>query len=70
MDNLRIYKKKKNKKNNKLILKTLLQKFRSDKHNVFTEEVIKIALRAKDDERIQSLDSIETSIWNKKRPSM
>ena len=47
-----------------------MQKFRSDKHNVFTEEVIKIALRAKDDERIQSLDSIETSIWNKKRPSM
>ena len=69
MDSLRIYKKKKNKKNNKLILKTL-QKFRSDKHNVFTEEVIKIALRANDDERIQSLDSIERSIWNKKRPSM
>ena len=64
-----IKRKQQKKKNSKLILKTL-QKFRSDKHNVFTEEVIKIALRAKDDERIQSLDSIETSIWNKKRPSM
>ena len=35
-------------KSNKLILKSQ-QKFRSKKHNVFTEEVSKIALSAKED---------------------
>ena len=46
-------------KNNKLILK-IQQRFRSERHNVFTEEVNKIALSANDDKRIQSIDSIET----------
>ena len=46
-------------KNNELILK-LQQRFRSEKHNVLTEEVYKIALSANDDKRIQSIDSIET----------
>ena len=36
------------------------QRFRSEKHNVFTEQVIKTALRANDDERIQLIDSLET----------
>ena len=31
-----------------------------NKHNVFTEEVSKIALSASNDERIQSIDLIET----------
>ena len=44
--------------NNRLILK-LQQKLRSEKH-VFTEEFNKIVLSANDDERIQSIDSIET----------
>ena len=38
-------------KNNKLILKSQ-QRFRSKQHNVFTEEVKKIALDANDDKRI------------------
>ena len=45
-------------KNNKLILKSQ-QKFRSEKHNVFTEKVNKTALSANDDKRIQSIDSTE-----------
>ena len=46
-------------KNNKLILKSQ-QRFRSQKHNVFTEEVNKITLSANDHKRIQSIDSVET----------
>ena len=46
-------------KNNKLILKTQ-QRFENEKHNVFTEEVNKNALSSNDDERMQSIDSIET----------
>ena len=45
--------------NNKLILKTQ-QRFRSEKHNIFTEEVNKIAVNLNDDKRMQSIDSIET----------
>ena len=49
-------------KNNKLVLKTR-QRFRSEKHNVFTEEINKIALSLKDDKRIQSIDSIERYVY-------
>ena len=45
-------------KNNRLILKSL-QKFRAEKHNVFTEEVNKIALTDNDDKGMQSIYSIE-----------
>ena len=45
-------------KNDKLILKT--QRFKTEKDNVFTEEVKKIALHRNDDKRIQSIDSVET----------
>ena len=45
-------------KDNRLILKSQ-QRFRSEKYNVFTEEVNKIALIAHDDKRIQSIDSTE-----------
>ena len=47
---------------NKLIL-TPQQRFRSNKHNVFTEEVNKIALSANNDKRIQSANSIETYLY-------
>ena len=46
-------------KNNKSILKTQ-QRFKSERHNVFTEEINKIALSSNDDKRMQSIDSIET----------
>ena len=42
-------------KNNKLRLKSQ-RRFRSQKHNVFTEEVNKIVLSANYDKRIQSID--------------
>ena len=38
------------------------QVFRSVKHNVFTEEVNKIALSANDDKRIQPIDLIEAYV--------
>ena len=36
------------------------QRFKSERHNVFTEEINKIALSSNDNRRIQSTDSIET----------
>ena len=36
------------------------QRFKSESYNVFTEEINKIALNSNDDERMQSIDSIET----------
>ena len=36
------------------------QKFKIDKHNVFTEETIKISLSSNDDKRMKQIDSIET----------
>ena len=36
------------------------QRFKSQKHNVFYEEINKIALSSKDDTKMQSIDSIET----------
>ena len=46
-------------KNNKSILKTQ-QRFKSERHNVFIEEINKIALNSNNDKRMQSFDSIET----------
>ena len=43
---------------NKATLKTY--RFKSERHNVFTEVINKIALSANDDKRIQSIDSTET----------
>ena len=49
-------------KNNKLILKSE-QRFRTEKHNMFTEEINKIALSSNEDKRIQSIDSVETCAY-------
>ena len=46
-------------KNNKLILKTQ-QRYKSEKHSVFTAENNKIQFSVNTDRRIQSIDSIET----------
>ena len=43
---------------NKSILK-IQQRFKSERHNVFSGEVNKIALSSNDDKRMQSIDSIE-----------
>ena len=45
-------------KNNKLLLKQ--QRFKSERHSGFTEEINKIALSSDDDKGIQSTDLIET----------
>ena len=44
---------------NKAILKTQ-QRFKSERHNVFTEVINKIALSTNDDKRILAIDSMET----------
>ena len=45
--------------NDKIILKSQ-QRFKSDHHKVYTEEVNKIALSSDDDKRSQTFDKIET----------
>ena len=45
-------------KNNKSILK-IQQRFKSERQNIFTEEIYKITLSSNDDKRMQSIDSIE-----------
>ena len=43
--------------NNEIMLKSQ-QRFKSEKHDVYTEEVNKIALSSNDDKRLQSFDKI------------
>ena len=45
--------------NDKIILKSQ-QRFRSDHHRVYTEEVNKIALSSNDDKRLQTFDKVTT----------
>ena len=45
--------------NNKIILKSK-QIFKSDHHNVYTEEINKIALSSNDNKRLQTSDRIKT----------
>ena len=45
--------------NNKIILKSQ-QRFKSDHHKVYTEEVSKITLSSNDDKRLQTFDKITT----------
>ena len=45
--------------NNKTILKSQLR-FKSDHHDVYTEEVNKIALNSNDDKRLQTFDRVTT----------
>ena len=43
--------------NNEIILNSE-QRFKSEAHNVYTEEINKIALRSNDDKRLQTFDRI------------
>ena len=43
--------------NNEIILKSQ-QRFKSETHNVYTEEINKIALNSNDDKRLQTFDRI------------
>ena len=45
--------------NDEIILKSQ-QRFKSDCHNVYTEEVNKIALSSNDDKRLQAFDKVTT----------
>ena len=45
--------------NNKAIMRWQLR-FKSDHHNVYTEEVNKTALDSRDDKRLQTLDKVTT----------
>ena len=45
--------------NNKVILKSQ-QRFKSHYHNVYTEQINKIALSSNDDKRLQTFDKIAT----------
>ena len=49
-------------KNNKLIL-TTRQRFKSERHNVFTQKINKTRLSSNDYKRMQSIDSIETNAY-------
>ena len=53
-------------KNKTLILKSQ-QIFRSEKHNVFTEEVYEIVLGANDNKRIQSINLIESYAYERRK---
>ena len=43
--------------NNKIILKSQ-QRFKSEKHDVYTEKINKVALSSNDDKRLQTFDII------------
>ena len=53
-------------RSNKSVLQTQ-QRFKSERHNVFTEEINKIALSSNDDKRMQSIDSIETYAYRTRK---
>ena len=50
--------------NNKVILISQ-QRFKGKAHNVYTEEVNKIALSSNDDKRLETYDGIIISLWYK-----
>ena len=45
--------------NDKIVVKSQ-QRFRSDHHSVYTEEINKIALSSNDDKRMQTFDKVTT----------
>ena len=57
---------KENSSRKEQILKTQ-QRFKSKRHNVFTEEINNITLGSNNDKRIQLVDSIETYAYGMKK---
>ena len=55
--------------NNEIILKSQ-QRFKSEAHNVYTEEVTKIALSSNDDKRLQTCDRIASYPYGASAGSM
>ena len=53
-------------KNNRSTIKSQ-QRFGSNKHNVFTEDVIKTSLTDNDNKRIQSIDPVETYAYRMRK---
>ena len=53
-------------RNNKLILKAQ-QRFKSERYNVFTAEINKIALSSNDDKYMQLIDSVETYAYETRK---
>ena len=47
---------------NEIILKSQ-QRFKSERHNVYTEDVNKIALSSNDDKRLQTFDRITSYLY-------
>ena len=45
----------------------ITDRFKSESHNVFTEEVNNISLSSIDDKRMQSINSIEICVWKKQK---
>ena len=43
------------------------QRFKSERHNVFTEEINKIALSSNDDKRTQSINSVEINAYGTRK---
>ena len=50
-------------KNNKLTLIKTQQRFKNERHNVFTKEINKISVSSINDKRIESIDSVETYVY-------
>ena len=48
--------------NNKIIMRSQLR-FKSDHHDVYTEEVNKVALNSSDNKRLQTFDRITTYLY-------
>ena len=46
----------------KIILRSQ-QRFKSDHHNVFTEEINQVTIRSNDDKKIQDFDGITTHVY-------
>ena len=67
-DNVFFYKRKHKEfiKNNKLVLKTQ-KRFISERHNIFIDEINKIALRSNHEQRMQSINSTETNAYEKRK---